>query len=536
MLGSMEVTPRRVGLLALVLLSLLPTAIIAWHSRAMPQAGLFHDDALYLISAKSLAEGNGYKIESFPGQPAQTKYPPLYSMVLSIAWKLNGHFPQNLSIVALITWLGFALVLAAAWWLGRQQGFADWEATLLCLWIALNPLTAVLSLMPMSDAYFTALLLLAIGLAELAMREGPDCRKYAIAAGLAGAAAFLTRTAALPLLVTVPLCLLWRKRMGAAVSFLCTMMPAVAGWMIWSKLNRVGATDMHTIYYTDYFEHFLRDVKGMDYPAMVWGNISSLGKAVGELVVPDDAYTFPTLTFSRVLSAGVIAGSIRLVKQGRFTHLALFSIPYAIQLVLWDYPPNTRFLFPLFPLIWAALYVEVRHLQLGVAKAWKKGGLDRFAAGVAPLLLLWFLYYAGSQAWSGTVVLSQVMAAQETDLETKLPAYDWLRKNVPLDQPILAARDPIAYLYSGHPALSFRVPRRYIFEGDGPGVERLFETMPELLRQYGVEYIVSSPTDFVLDGDALKAPAMKKVLGNELLFTQVFRNQSVTIYRYKGLH
>jgi len=40
--------------------------------------GLFHDDAIYAVAGKALASGDGYRIVSLPGAPAQTKYPFLY--------------------------------------------------------------------------------------------------------------------------------------------------------------------------------------------------------------------------------------------------------------------------------------------------------------------------------------------------------------------------------------------------------------------------------------------------------------------------
>ena len=51
----------------------------------LPSFGDLHDDSLYYVSAKSLADGGGYRIESLPGEPAQTKYPPLYPLLLSLA-------------------------------------------------------------------------------------------------------------------------------------------------------------------------------------------------------------------------------------------------------------------------------------------------------------------------------------------------------------------------------------------------------------------------------------------------------------------
>src|SRR5262249_60220296 len=58
--------------------------------------GGFHDDGIYVTTAKALASGNGYRIISLPGEPAETKYPPLYPFLLSLVWRAKPNFPQNL--------------------------------------------------------------------------------------------------------------------------------------------------------------------------------------------------------------------------------------------------------------------------------------------------------------------------------------------------------------------------------------------------------------------------------------------------------
>jgi hypothetical protein len=62
----------------LLVCALLPSAWLAWRFRAMPQLGAYHDDAVYLVSAKALADHSGYRIVSLPEQPFQTKYPPVF--------------------------------------------------------------------------------------------------------------------------------------------------------------------------------------------------------------------------------------------------------------------------------------------------------------------------------------------------------------------------------------------------------------------------------------------------------------------------
>src|SRR5262245_30496635 len=74
-----------------------------------PTVGTFHDDGIYLVTAKSLAEGQGYRIISIPGDPPQTKYPVLFPWVLSIVWRVYPSFPDNLPWLKLVP-LGAMLI------------------------------------------------------------------------------------------------------------------------------------------------------------------------------------------------------------------------------------------------------------------------------------------------------------------------------------------------------------------------------------------------------------------------------------------
>ena len=58
--------------------------------------GVCHDDAIYVSTAKSLADGDGYRMMGVPGTPNQTKYPILYPAILAAFWKCLPEFPGNL--------------------------------------------------------------------------------------------------------------------------------------------------------------------------------------------------------------------------------------------------------------------------------------------------------------------------------------------------------------------------------------------------------------------------------------------------------
>ena len=85
-----------IGFLSLVALIAKPI----WEARQQWHWGQGQDDGIYWVTAKSLADGDGYRVASLPGKPYAIKYPPLYPLYLSIAWRLQPSFPQNLPVAA----------------------------------------------------------------------------------------------------------------------------------------------------------------------------------------------------------------------------------------------------------------------------------------------------------------------------------------------------------------------------------------------------------------------------------------------------
>ena len=119
----------------------LPSLNILWRNRDMPEFGYLHDDGLQYLTAKSLAQGNGYRIQSLPENPAETKYPPLFPLVLinrlGRASRLSGQLGDRLlSIAAEPPWCCFSRF---PWILFRRLRMPDWRLYLLSGLLAINP-------------------------------------------------------------------------------------------------------------------------------------------------------------------------------------------------------------------------------------------------------------------------------------------------------------------------------------------------------------------------------------------------------------
>ncbi len=129
---------RWVPALALLVLCL-PTLIFVWINRDVPHFGVLQDDGMYLIDGKALAEGAGYRILSLPAQPYDTRYPPLYPLYLSLAWRATASYPAALTAAVMLSWLCLPAVLLLGYWWCVGQRFSVPITWLTVGLFALNP-------------------------------------------------------------------------------------------------------------------------------------------------------------------------------------------------------------------------------------------------------------------------------------------------------------------------------------------------------------------------------------------------------------
>ncbi|MDQ2948822.1 MAG: hypothetical protein M3Y27_23250 [Acidobacteriota bacterium] len=488
MFKSPSSSTQRFLAIALFLLALVPSAYLAFHWRAMPHLGFYHDDGIYWIGAKSLAEGHGYKILSIPGQPFQTKYPPLFPALLALAWKWNPSFPANLPTATLLTWLVLPAYLLLMRALLKQYGFTPIEQTVLCLIAGLNPFCALLSFSLMPELLFTSLLLLSLVLAE---------RRTALS-GIVAGLAYLTRAAALPLLITVPLALALRKKYKQAVIFAAAMLPAIAAWQIWTWRHLSPSHDLVTLYYTNYLGFQIYNVGIVDLPSVIWHNFDALLIGIGKLLL-FDLGPIGSKHIERVVAIAAIAGIARLARRTGQLQYPLVALAYSALLLVWHYQPDPRFVFPLYPLLLAGLWIEVRNLLEALRTAWQKRGADRVASIIGSGAVAAFaVFFAFTNFYGLFRLIPDLMAAYQSDLQNRRPAYQWIAKQLPRSAGVFAYDDPLLFLYTGHPSCGLPLPPKLLYYDDA-ATDRLVGKIPDFARQNRLDYLLVTSDDFYRD-------------------------------------
>jgi hypothetical protein len=518
---------------ALFLLLLLPTAYFAWRQADMPQFGRWiHDDSIYFVSAKSMAGGHGYRILSFPDAPFQTKYPPLHPMVLALIWKLNPEFPANLRLGTLVSWLAIPVLLFLCLRLFRAYGFSEKHVWAMTAIFAVNPYLAIFGSSMLSELPFTCLLILCLLVCHRAAEEGAPLW-WAALAGVVGGLSFLTRTTGMMLLASGVACFLWRRQRKQALWFAAAMLPFVLGWTLWTRLHMVRGADPVTLYYTTYLDYHLYLVKLADLPMMVWKNLDQWLLGVGALLIPEASDARLVKIATQTLGVAMLAGVVRLARRGRALDYAVFAVPFSAMLVAWHYPPTERLIVPIYPLLLAGFWSEMRHVaaMLGAALRHRQKS-QRVTAAILGLLLAGVL--AGG-AWTqyevGWRILPREMDQRRKERSADEAAFRWMASHLPAGAQLLTYNDPVLFLYTGHRALSLEVLSMFWYRGNLAVVHDTYAHLADFAKAHRLDYAYFTRSDFRRHmSDADRQLVIERIERNPDLEV-VQRFPSATLYR-----
>ena len=253
---SVEPAWARVLVAASLVLATLFVALIL--ASGPLRIGEWGDDSIYLATAKSLIDGQGYRHPQLPGTPLQTKYPPLYPLALALIWRLAPQFPQNVHLVQVLnvvlwgigSWFCYLAIRRAwhvPWWLalvGVILAFfsnstlpllraAMSESLYFCFSMAALAMLVHATAAPTGDRPFgPSASPVAAGQTRVTHATG-GLSRYAIMAGLLAGFAYLTRPIGLTLIVAVLADLVWHRRWRHAAFAALPAAICVAGWRIW---------------------------------------------------------------------------------------------------------------------------------------------------------------------------------------------------------------------------------------------------------------------------------------------------------------
>jgi hypothetical protein len=520
----------RLRALAVFALLLIPSALYVWKNPDLPEFGRLHDDGILFVSAKSLAGGEGFRIISLPEQPAQTKYPVLYPLYLSLVWRLNPHFPENLWIARLFSWLLLVICLALCWRFYRQEGFSEGRTMILVALLGLNPYMILFGSNTFSEVFFMCWLLAVFLLAH--SKRG----QTAILAGVAAGCAYLSRTAGIALLISMPAGYLLRRESRRAMSFIIGMVPFVVGWMLWSRDNIIHTTDQMMVYYTDYLKMELLTVGLDNFHLVLWKNIDGLLVGLGGMVIPQVTALAPFKILTQVVAVAMISGAVRMLRRRIAVQYIFFAIVSAAMLILWHFPPNERFVLPLAPLMLAALLTELEHIAAMLKPAFRHQEMGQRVvavgmAGVLAAILLGALVLQCFMSFGYLYDSAQQYRVKRADMRA---AYAWITANVPDTASVLSNDDPILYLYSGRRGHVAPLTPRFWYANDHESRIAVYRGIVLYCRSHGFQYLYSNTDDLSRwTDDPTELEAIRRSVRENPDLTPQFESAFGTVYKVR---
>src|SRR5262245_5795025 len=468
--------------------------------------GLFHDDGIYAVVAKSLSDGSGYRIISLPTEPDQTKYPFLYSFVLSWLWSLDPKFPDNIGLLkaANAGFLAAVFVLSYLFYRRHVAG-EESESLLFAVLVSINPAVFSFTDFTVSDILLLLLSLSAFVTVDVSVHSKPRLDSVVLLAVIV-ALACLTRSAAVPLALAGVIHFTWSKRYRHLTLYICLVLLFIIPWGLWVITHSNHAVSSLLRYYCSYSSEppafIIMWVDPFGALDIVWGNLLYIVTAL-DLILQSKIIPGLMLPVGLVLLLGIWRSF-----NDQTVFFRSYIVLYLALVVAWPFNPQ-RYLIPLIPAIYFFLFRGVHaaeaHLNdLMTSKTRTKVLCHLVRVTFAIVVMLhvgWISHYlfskdvATTRVWFGAEVPASWRGFSET--------FQWVRSHTD-DRSVLATfYDPMYYLYTGRRAIrpGFHKPQTYFYPyGRAVADIGTVNEIKSELKSLGVRLLVIDPLDGFEEG------------------------------------
>jgi hypothetical protein len=330
--------------------------------------GALRDDAMYVLLAKSIATGHGYRWLNLPGTPAAIHFPPGYPAFLAMLWWFAPAFPASVVAFKLANTLLAALSAVGVARVARARfAMSEWAAQSVAL-AALLPIPMLsLETQVLSEPLFLALLVATLFHAERAIAHirshgpatsdhrppidhQPRSLKHAIVLGVLAGATTLVRTNGVALVGAIVILYCARRRPREGATFVASVVVLLLPWQLWSVVHANTLPAPMRGNYESYLALVGDAVRtqGIGFLGAVAMRTSHDIALILQYTVAPVAAAPIRIAALVALGALAVAGAPALWRRTPVT--ALFLALYSVIMLLWPYTPG-RFVWCVWPLL-----------------------------------------------------------------------------------------------------------------------------------------------------------------------------------------
>lgn len=328
----------------------LATSATAFALMTTDLIGFFFDDAIYALVAKSIAEGKGFVYPHLPGEPAAIHYPPLWSLVLSLGFRLGPEFPYNAGWLRMINPLlvGVAAYLATVF-VARQLGLRPVVAAALTLLGFLSIQVQWLVNTLLSETLFLVLCFAAWLIAERARATART--SLWVLTGFVVGLAILTRTLGVALAGGVVLTLLWERRWRETGWFAGAVILTMLPWQMYVARTAPDFPVEILGAYGPYLDYVLGGYREAGLGLVLEVARKNLIETWQFLGVPLQPFGGVAWRGWLVILAGILAlaGVVGMLRRPALRPFVLAIVLYSGAVVVWPFQVE-RFLWAIWPL------------------------------------------------------------------------------------------------------------------------------------------------------------------------------------------
>ena len=484
---------KKLNLDKLIALLLFLAVISLGYILMVPEVcGLYHDDAIYTLTAKAIAQGDGYRLINLPGAPYQTKYPIIFPAILSIIWKIWPSFPDNLLAMQWLSLLfggafvGLTYLYLVAWgYASRQVAFLASALT------ATSPMFLDFCTKIMSEMPFAFFLIVSLFALERYLISPTNRRLVQVGLGMLLTMPYLTRSIGLVIIPAALAVIFFKKKpyfwvaLGAVI--------AAAPWAIWA-LQGFNSYEFSALrYYTDYLSWW-QNSTGIDIQIKITLinlllaclYIVMSGMFVFSTIIGLVHYSWIAFIFLGLLSLALLIREIRYRPV-----LPVILISYILLFLIWPWPPN-RFLIVVLPFLFTFLLKPFAKLFLRIPEP----GRQRRIGVMCVCLLISVNLLGVHDTFKGKQeALYKVTPDPETWLQwsSYQEILGWIRNNTKLSEIIISERNPLLYIYTGRRGIRpDTVQPMALFYGEKMSKEGIMK-LTKIIKTYQPGFWVSTP-------------------------------------------